>query len=466
MKHIHLIGIGGSGLSAIARLLVESGYIVSGSDRQLTPIMEQLQLSGARIMIGHHPDHIAGADLVVRSSAVSSDNEEVVAAQAAGIPVLKRAELLTKLTTDKQVIAVAGTHGKTTITSMLSWMLSSMGLEPSYLIGGISKNLGTNAHSGKGNFFVIEADEYDSMFLGLRPAIAVVTNIEHDHPDCFPTVDDYFQAFIEFAKCVDKNGIMVMCLDNPGSAELFQLVKRQGMKTTTYGFNSSLGQGQPEYKATDLILNESGSFQFRLCKYDNPLAEVSLQVPGEHNVQNAVAALVVADQLKLSVEKAVQSLGEFLGTGRRFEVRGEVGGIIVIDDYAHHPSEIRATLASARSRYPGQSVWAVWQPHTFSRTQLLFEEFTQAFEDADHVLVTEVFGAREASSNNFSAKRIVEAMEHPDATFISGVSEVPKYLLDRLSAGDILIVLSAGDGVQISTNFLEILSQKRSAAHA
>jgi UDP-N-acetylmuramate--alanine ligase len=225
MTHVHFIGIGGSGLSAIARIMLESGYVVSGSDRQLTPVAEQLSQAGVQIMIGHHPDHVDGADLVIRSSAVSDDNLEVIAARASGIPVLKRAEFLDKLTADRQVIAVAGTHGKTTTTAMLSWMLTDLGLDPSFIIGGISHNLGTNAHAGNGDYFIIEADEYDRMFLGLRPGLAVVTSVEHDHPDCFPTPEDYFRAFEEFANRVDENGNLIACVDDPGSARLIQKVK-------------------------------------------------------------------------------------------------------------------------------------------------------------------------------------------------------------------------------------------------
>ena len=466
MTHVHFIGIGGSGLSAIARILIESGYVVSGSDRQLTPVAEQLSKAGVQIMVGHHPDHVVGADLVIRSSAVMDDNLEVLAAKASGIPVLKRAEFLGKLTAGRQVIAVAGTHGKTTTTAMLSWMLTYLGLDPSFIIGGISHNLGTNAHAGNGDYFIIEADEYDRMFLGLRPGHAVVTNIEYDHPDCFPNPQDYFQAFVEFANCIDENGTLIACIDDPGSARLIQEIKFQGRNTVSYGVDSILNRDHPDFEAIDISLNEVGCFRFTLIKYGQPLAEVSLQVPGEHNVRNALGTLVVADYLNLPMEEAARCLGDFQGTGRRFEIRGEVAGVTVIDDYAHHPSEIRATLASARARFGNHSVWAVWQPHTYSRTRLFFKEFANAFSDADHVLVTEVYGAREESPGDFSAMQLVEAMNHNDAHFVPGVKEATDYLIDRLRTGDILLVLSAGDGDQISANIVESLSHDRSAIHA
>lgn len=466
MVHVHFIGIGGSGLSAIARFMLESGYTVSGSDRQLTPITEQLQQAGARIVIGHHPDHIVGADMVVRSSAVRDDNAEVIAAQASGIPVLKRADLFVHLTESRQVIAVAGTHGKTTTTAMLSWVFTSIGLDPSFIIGGISQNLGTNAHFGKSDFFIVEADEYDRMFLGLRPRVAVVTNVEYDHPDCFPTPEDYFQAYEKFVLGIEEKGILVASADDPGSARLCQQHDLRDLNVITYGIRSNSGEIKPAYQAKDLVLNEKGGYRFNLYKYNQRVAEVSLQATGEHNVHNAVATLAVADQLGLSIGESTRSLADFQGTGRRFEVRGEVAGIIVIDDYAHHPSEIRATLAGARSRFIGRSIWSVWQPHTYSRTQLFFDDFANAFKDADHVLVTEVYGAREKSSTGFSAKRIVEVMDHPDAHFISGVKEVTEYLLNKLKSGDVLLVLSAGDGNQISANIVESLSKDRSATHA
>lgn len=466
MTHVHLIGIGGSGLSAIARILLESGYVVSGSDRQLTPAAETLLQAGAKIMIGHHPDYIVGADLVVRSSAIPDNNPEVAAAVASGIPVMKRAEFLGKLTAGHQVIAVAGTHGKTTTTAMLSWVFTDLGLDPSFIIGGISQNLDTNAHAGKGDNFIIEADEYDRMFLGLRPSVAVVTNIEHDHPDCFPTPQDYYQAFADFAGGIEDNGTLIANIDDAGSARLIQQCKSQGKNTATFGIPSLINQVQPDFEAIDLHLNEVGCYRFTLVKGNQVLAEVSLQVPGEHNVRNAMGTLVVANLLNLPMAEVARALKKFRGTGRRFEIRGEVAGVIVIDDYAHHPSEIRATLASARARYGNREVWVVWQPHTYSRTRLLFKDFSRSFDDADHVLVTEVYGAREESPVDFSAMQLVESMEHRDAHFVPGIKEATDYLIDRLKTGDILLVLSAGDGDQISTNIVEFLSQDRSAIHA
>jgi UDP-N-acetylmuramate--alanine ligase len=349
---------------------------------------------------------------------------------------------------------------------MLSWVFTDLGLDPSFIIGGISQNLDTNAHAGKGDYFIIEADEYDRMFLGLRPSVAVVTNIEHDHPDCFPTPQDYYQAFADFAGGIEDNGTLIANIDDAGSARLIQQSKSQGKNTATFGFPSLINQVQPDFEAIDLQLNEVGCYRFTLVKGNQVLAEVSLQIPGEHNVRNAMGTLVVANFLNLPMAEVARALKKFRGTGRRFEIRGEVAGVIVIDDYAHHPSEIRATLASARARYGNREVWVVWQPHTYSRTRLLFEDFSRSFDDADHVLVTEVYGAREESPADFSAMQLVESMEHRDAHFVPGIKEATDYLIDRLKIGDILLVLSAGDGDQISTNIVEFLSQDRSAIHA
>ena len=456
MVHVHLIGIGGSGLSAVARILLESGYEVSGSDRLLSPLVERLRRDGVRVSIGHDPQNIVGADMVVRSSAIPDDNEEVRAAQARGIPVLKRADFLGKVMENHRGIAVAGTHGKTTTTAMIAWILVAMGRDPSYIIGGIPRNLDTNAHYGQGQDFVIEADEYDRMFLGLHPEIAVVTTIEHDHPDCFPTVADFRQAFQDFASLLPAGGVLVACADDPGALDLLQVMRGRGLDTLSYG--SGKNPGIPvDYIAGDPQLNGSGGMSFDILKAGRRLTRVSLQVPGRHNMLNALAAVAVACTLGLSVEGTAKALEGFQGTGRRFDLRGEAGGVAVIDDYAHHPTEIRATLAAAHDRYPGRKIWAVWQPHTYTRTRLLFEGFKNAFEEADHVVVTEVYAARETPPGDFSARQIVQAMAHPDAIFAANLEDALKQLIDRVQPGDVVLVLSAGDADQVSAQLLSAL---------
>jgi len=458
MTHVHFIGIGGTGLSAIARVLLESGYTVSGSDRQVSPLAQALQAAGAQVFIGHRQENMNDADVVVRSSAVPDDNPEVVAAHQAGIPVIKRADFLGHLLEKHDVIAIAGTHGKTTTTSMIAWVLTSLMQDPSFIIGGVSINLGSNAQAGKGPIFVIEADEYDRMFLGIHPKIAVVTYIEHDHPDCFPTPEDFYQAFKDFVQGLLPGGILVAFGDEPGAARLAQEMVTSAYRTVTYGLRNP----QSTYHARNLHPDPyKGGFSFDAFRSENLLAHLSLQVPGEHNVANALAALAVVDQLDLPhlgtdrLALAAEALNDFLGTGRRFEVRGEVNSIIVIDDYAHHPTEIETTLSAARTRYPGRNLWVVWQPHTYSRIEALFERFTTAFKDADHVIVTDVYAAREELQNNSAVPQLVEAMSHPDVRFIPDFSNTVDNLKQDLKPGDVLLVLSAGDADRISTQILK-----------
>jgi len=454
MTHVHFIGIGGTGLSAIARVLLESGDLVSGSDRQFSPLAQAVQYAGARVFVGHQSENVSGADLVVRSSAVPDDNVEVQAALAAGIPVLKRADFLGRLMEGRQGIAIAGTHGKTTVTAMIAWMLTELKQDPTFIVGGVISNLGTNARAGRGPAFVIEADEYDRMFLGLKPQVAIVINVEHDHPDIYPTPEDFHQAFGDFVGGLTPGGLLLACGDDPGAMSLIPVAEVNGIRTLTYGIRGT----QCDYYAQNLRTNQAGGFTFDVYGLAAAIS-VALQVPGTHNVQNALAALVIADQLGLPLADAAQALAEFRGTGRRFEVMGEARGVTLIDDYAHHPTEIRATLAAARSRYPDRELWAVWQPHTYSRTQTLFDEFAAAFEEAHHVLVTEVYRAREPFDPNFSSVQVVDAMGHPDAHFVPDLDAAVSYLLTHLKSGDVMLVLSAGDADRISVEVLVGLTE-------
>jgi UDP-N-acetylmuramate--alanine ligase len=464
MTHVHFIGIGGSGLSAIARLLLESGYTVSGSDRTLTPFADEVRKAGAKVYIGHHPRNLAGADWVVKSSAIADDNAEVRAAKRTGIPVYKRADFLGQLMTDKTGIAIAGTHGKTTTTAMTAWVLHELGREPSFIVGSVMNNLGVNARAGKGKLFVIEADEYDNMFLGLKPQIAVVTSVEHDHPDFFPTPESTYSAFEKFVDLLPADGTLVACAEDVGSAALITHVRKQGKNVVSYSVQGEMTINSPNWvQASRLKPNYHGGFDFvalsNLGDKGSDSVAVSLQVPGEHNVRNALAVLAIVDLLGLSYEKAVKALGEFTGTARRFQLRGEVDGISIIDDYAHHPTEIKATLAGARARYPERRIWAVWQPHTYSRTQTLFLEFARAFKDANEVIVTEVYAAREPKQD-FTSAEIVSTMPHLSARYIKSLPEVTKYLFKNLQAGDVVLVLSAGDADQISTDLLNLLNER------
>jgi len=463
MARVHFIGIGGSGISAIARLLLERGDTVTGSDRVLSPFASELQKAGATVYVGHHPRNITGADYVVRSSAIPDDNPEVNAAMLSKVPVYKRADFLGELMADKTGIAVAGTHGKTTTTAMIAWVLSALERDPSFIVGSTINNLGVNAHAGEGKAFVIEADEYDRMFLGLKPRIEVVTNIEHDHPDCYPTFEDMFAAFESFVDLLPVDGTLVVCADDSGASSLISHARREGKAVVGYAIQGDMTILSPSWiQARSLEPNDLGGYRFQVLSNlsgSSTSMKVDLQVPGEHNVRNALATLAVVELLGLPAQKAAESLTKFNGTGRRFEVRGEVNGVTVIDDYAHHPTEIMATLSAAKARYPGRRIWAVWQPHTYTRTQTLFTEFSRAFKDADEVIVSEVYASREAKQD-FTSAEVVSAMPHASARYIGTLKEISHYLLKQLQPGDVLLVLSAGDANQICTDVLTGLQER------
>ena len=460
MVHIHMIGIGGTGLSAIARVLLESGYTVTGSDRAASPFTRDLSAAGLTIHIGHLADNVQGADLVIRSSAIPDDNVEVVRARQVGIPVLKRADFIGSLMETKLGIAIAGTHGKTTTTSMLAWVLTSLGQDPTFISGGTVVNLGVNARSGKGNAFVIEADEYDRMFLGLKPVIEVVTNVEHDHPDCYPTPVDFQKAFLDFVNLLPINGSLVACVEDSGARMLYQVAKTKNTNVFAYGIASATmdGEIQMDSYCKDLVAHENSGFSFQAC-ISGQSVHLTLRVPGIHNVLNALAVLTVIQIMGLPLPSAAAALEEFLGAGRRFEICGKVNGITIIDDYAHHPTEIRATLSAARSMYPGHRLWAVWQPHTYSRTRTLFNDFLAAFDNADYVLVTEIYAARE-KSQDFSSAQIVNAMTHPSARYSGSLENTINTLVSLLQPGDVVLVLSAGNADSVSKKVLTHLMEK------
>jgi UDP-N-acetylmuramate--alanine ligase len=453
--HVHLIGIGGAGLSAIARVLHARGFVVSGSDRSPSPALDELRALGIVVATGHAAGNIAGAEVVIRSSAIPDDNVEVAAARAAGIAVLKRSDILADLTAGKTVVAVAGTHGKTTTTSMTAWLLSEAGLEPSFIIGGEVAGLGANARSGDGPHFVIEADEYDHMFLGLQPDIAVVTNVEHDHPDLFPTEADYYDAFERFVDRIAPDGTLIVWGDSQPTQRLSRRSAASGRTVIAYG-----RRPENDFRVAQLEPAAGSGYAFDLVSGDRELGRIRLALPGEHNTLNATAAAAVGLATGLAFEEIAETLGRFSGVGRRFEVLGEAGGVIVVDDYAHHPTEIRVNLAAARSRYPGRAIWAVWQPHTYSRVRLLCREFADSFSQADHVVVTGVFAAREQTPPGFTLAGLLAAMDHPDARQIDDLDAVTTDLIDRLEPGSVLLVLSAGDANRVSAEIFRKLSMQ------
>ncbi len=460
MTHTHFIGIGGTGLSAIARVLLERGETVSGSDRTYSPLAANIQSAGAEVFIGHAAENVRGADVVVRSSAVPDENVEVVAARQAGIPVLKRSDYLGQLLAGQLVIAVAGTHGKTTTTSMVVWMLHKLGLNPGFIVGGQVQDLGTNAAAGGGEIFVIEADEYDHMFWGLKPTIAVVTNVEHDHIDCFPTPEDFRQAFEGFVDRITSDGSLVTCLDDPGNLTLLNYAANRNQHWLAY----SLENEKADYLACQLATQAGAGYAFEVMRGGGRVAEVSLRVPGKHNVRNALAALVAADLLNLDLMQAAQALSSFHGAGRRFEILGESAGVLVVDDYGHHPTEIAATLQAARASYPDRRIWVVWQPHTYTRTLRWLPEFGKAFGEADQVIVTGVYAAREIEPDGFSLQTVAGAVLEPAGRGIQNLDEATRFLLENLQAGDLLIVFSAGDATRVSAGVLAGLMAREDAA--
>jgi UDP-N-acetylmuramate--alanine ligase len=455
MKKIYLVGIGGSGLSAIARLLLESGYTVSGSDQSESPITASLSNLGATIYLGHKAEQVLGADLVIQSSAIADDNPEVNMAHQLGIHVQKRAAFLEGFLREKWLVAVAGTAGKTTTTAMLAWVLTCLEMEPGYLIGGISRNLATNAHAGKSDVFIIEADEYDRMFHGLHPRLAIITNAEHDHPDMFPTPADYYTAFDGFIQNIQSGGKLLVHQDVPALLSGYHQ-----LDTRRYTFGSD---ENTSYQAKNLNLQSNGCYQFDVIKHSEQettfLASVALCVPGKHNVLNALAALAAVDLMDLSVAAAACHLEEFEGVQRRFEIICTVNGISMIDDYAHHPTKIRSTLQAARAMFPERRIWAVWQPHTFTRTAALFDDFLTAFDDADQVLITEVYAAREKNVS-FSSAQLVEKIKRENCTYLPDLQQTCAYLAAHIQHGDVVIVLSAGDANSIIPELTALLEAR------
>jgi UDP-N-acetylmuramate--alanine ligase len=443
---IHIVGIGGAGMSAIATVLIERGYRISGSDQSDSDMIRSLRDQGAQVLVGHRAENVGEVDMVVASSAIQEDNVELAVARARQMPISKRARFLGWLMQGALGVAVAGTHGKTTTTAMITQILLGDGRDPSFIVGGTIGAIGKSAHAGRDREFVIEADEYDRMFLGLTPAIEVITNVEHDHPDCYPTFADMLEAFRGFIDRLPADGLLVACGDDAAASRL----ARDATHKTMYGFDPAL-----DWHATDVRPNNAGGSDFLAHRRAESLGLIRLRVPGRHNVLNALAALAVADALGVSFSKTQDALADFRGVGRRFEVRGEVNSVTIVDDYGHHPTEIRATLAGARLRYPNRKIWAVFQPHTYSRTKTLLDRFAAAFVDADHVIVTAIYAAREKDTLDISNADIVAAMQHPDARAIDTLSDAAQYLRQHTQPGDVVITFSAGDANKISTELLK-----------
>ncbi len=462
-QRVHLVGIGGIGLSAIARVLAMRGHAISGSDLRASPLTEELRAMGVTIYQGHAAAHVADAELVVVSSAIPDDNPEISAARTVGVPVVKRQAFIGHLLADQRAVAVAGTHGKTTTTAMIATILDAAGLDPSFIIGGVVPGWGTNARAGAGEWFVIEADEYDRMFHGLAPDVAVVTNIEMDHPDYYRDLDDLRGAFDVFIRGMAPGGRLIACADSPELRRVLEgLQGPNSPEIWTYGRSP-----EARYQVTEFGVSDQGGIEATIQEGEQRLARLCLRVPGEHNALNAAAAWLAARCCGVETPVALQALATFAGVGRRFEVKGEAGGVLVVDDYAHHPTEIRATLAAARSRYGARRLWAVFEPHTTSRTMALFDGFCTAFAQADKVLVGDIFVARQErlatgglSEAPPTAQDLTAAMDHDGAHYGGSADAIVDTLLAELRAGDVLLTMGAGNGYRIGERVLEALTRR------
>ncbi len=450
IKHIHFVGIGGIGMSGIAEVLLNLGYKVSGSDMKESDTTERLRSLGAEIRIGHRAENITTPHVVVISSAVKSDNVEVVAARGKTVPVIPRAEMLAELMRLKYGVAIAGAHGKTTTTSMVATVLAAGGIDPTVVIGGKLNSIGTNAKLGQGEFLVAEADESDGSFLRLTPTIAVVTTIDAEHLDHYRDIDEIKEAFLVFINKVPFYGVAILCLDQP---HIQALIPRLEKRYQTYGMST-----QADYQAREVALKPLGS-RFKVVHHDQDLGWFELAVPGVHNINNSLAAIVVARELEIDIEVIRKALKDFSGVQRRFTIKGEVNGIVVVDDYGHHPTEVKATLAAAAAGLERRVV-VVFQPHRFSRTQHLLHDFFTAFNQADKLIVMDIYAAGEKPIPGISGQALYEGIRrygHKDVTFLADRKEIVDHLAATLRKGDLLITLGAGDVWKLGEQVLERL---------
>jgi len=463
VKNIHFVGIGGAGMSGIAEILHNLGYAISGSDQSESATTQALARRGIRVSIGHAADHIAGADAVVTSSAVRSDNPEVTAARARRIPVVPRAVMLAELMRLKQGIAIAGTHGKTTTTSLVTSVLAEAGLDPTFVIGGRLNAAGANSRLGVGDYIVVEADESDASFLNLLPVMAVVTNIDADHMDTYG--HDFArlkQAFVEFIHRMPFYGAAILCVDDPGVRSIMAMISRP---VVTYGF------GPDAMVRAVNIEAHAGTMRFTVQRRNGvrmPDLQVTLNLPGDHNVLNALAAIAVATELELADAAVVKGLAEFNGVGRRFQHYGDQpaasgdGTFTLIDDYGHHPVEMAATLAAARGAYPGRRILLAFQPHRYTRTRDCFEDFVKVMGSADAVLLAEVYAAGEApivAADGRSLARALRVAGRVDPVFVDEIGAMAQAIVEQARPGDVVISMGAGPIGNVPGQVVELVGR-------
>jgi UDP-N-acetylmuramate--alanine ligase len=448
-QHAHFIGIGGIGMSGLAEILLNLGMKVSGSDLRHGPITDRLAQLGATIYEGHEAGHVAGATVVVTSSAVGTSNPEVVEAHARKIPVIHRGEMLAELMRLKYGIAIAGMHGKTTTTSMVASVLAAGGLDPTVVVGGRVDALGSNARLGTTQYLVAEADESDRSFLKLSPILAVVTNLDREHMDCYRDMADVERAFLEFMGRVPFYGAVTACIDNP---LLKAILPRARRRVLTYGVAA-----EADYRLEYLEAVEGRFARFLVHAAGGPMGPFELHVPGRHNVLNATAAVAIAHQLEVPAEKIAEGLGHFRGVDRRFQHRGAANGITVVDDYGHHPTEIRATLAAARE-CGHKKIHVVFQPHRYTRTLDLMDQFAGAFTDADSVIVLPIYAASEEPIPGVTAERLAEKITGQHVEFAADFPAAVAAVTAQTNAGDLILTLGAGNVSQLATLILAALA--------
>jgi UDP-N-acetylmuramate--alanine ligase len=458
-EHVHFIGIGGYGMSAIARVMLEMGYEVSGSDVAPQELTEKLAAKGAQIYIGHEPVHVQGADLVVYSTALPKDNVERVAAEQLNIPILHRSQMLARLLNMRKGVAVAGAHGKTTTSSMIALVMEKCGLDPTYIIGGEIVNLGTNAKAGKGDYVVAEADESDGSFLQYQPAVAVVTNIEPDHLENYSgDFERLKEAYVSFLQNVREDGYAVLGTDDENVRSI--LPKVQGIRLVTFGLEGG-SEFAADFTAADVQLGDRCA-SFTVRKKGDTIGRITLSVPGRHNVYNALATVIICLEAGIPFEQIADAIREFRGAKRRFQVHAEVEGMMVIDDYAHHPTEIQATIQAAKAT--GKRIIAVFQPQRYTRTYFLLDAFSRAFGDADEVIITDIYSpAGEQRIEGVTAQKLADLIaenSNPNVTYVPTKEEVLDRLIQKIKPGDLVLTMGAGDIWKTADSLARLLRER------